>query len=80
MENKSIFWRTVRARRGGESEESEEGARARGPGRASQGRDLAFIERRGEVAGGGKNGQRRLISAIKWRGGFLLVMGRGMGG
>jgi hypothetical protein len=41
--------RMVRARRGGESEESEEDTRARGPGRASQGRDLAFIKRgRGE--------------------------------
>jgi hypothetical protein len=41
--------RTVRVRRGGESEESEEGARASGPGRASQGCGLAFIERgRGE--------------------------------
>ena len=41
--------RMVRARRGGESEESEEGARASGPGRASQGCGLAFIERgRGE--------------------------------
>jgi hypothetical protein len=50
--------RTVRARRDGESEESEEGARARGPGRASQGCGLAFIERgRGQERSPGEEKQ-----------------------
>jgi hypothetical protein len=34
---------TIRARRGGESEESEEGVRARAPGRASQGRCWGLV-------------------------------------
>jgi hypothetical protein len=47
--------RTIRERRGDESEDSEQGARARVPGRASQGHDLAFIERgRGEERSSGR--------------------------